>query len=439
LVLAVSLELGAWDLELLVMNPFLIAIALFFLVFTGYILWLLWAAVTSPIPLPYNFKSVFVRWRSTSATILGIALVVTVFILLNAMAAGLEKSSANTGDPRNVMIVRKGSTAESSSVITLDQFKLVKYLPQIARDDKGDPIISADLAVIISLPRRDGTGEANVTMRGVTPMGKALRPQVKLISGRWFVPGKREAVISAKMAHRFAETDIGQKFKTGGKELTVVGWFDAGDSAFDSEMWMDADEARSIFDRENYSSLLARLANTNDIASFTNRLETEKRMALRADFETKYYIEQTSTAGPIKFLGWFLAVAMSIGAVFAAMNTMYAAIGARTREIGTLRVLGFRRRVILASFNLEGAILAGLGGAIGCALALLAQWFCTAFNVHFGTLSFNTFSEVIFQFRVTPALLLEGMVFAVVVGIVGSFFPAIRAARLPVISALKAV
>jgi len=434
-----SLELGTWDLELRRMKPLLIPFAAFFLAFACYCLWLLWAAFTSPIPLPYNFKSVFVRWRSTAATIVGIALVVAVFILLNAMAAGLEKSSANTGDPRNVMIVRKGSTAESSSIITLEQFKMVQYLPQIARDPQDKPVISADLAVIISLPRRDGTGEANVTMRGLTPMGKSLRPQVKLVSGRWFVPGKRETVISVKMAQRFADTDIGQKFRTGGKELTVVGWFDGADSAFDSEMWMDADEARSVFDRENYSSLLARLANTNDIVSFTNRLEAEKRMALRADFETKYYEEQTSTAGPIKFLGWFLAVAMSIGAVFAAMNTMYAAIGARTREIGTLRVLGFRRRIILASFNLEGAILAGIGGAIGCALALLTQWFCVAFNVHFGTLSFNTFSEVIFQFRVTPALLIEGMIFALVVGIIGSFFPAIRAARLPVISALKSI
>src|SRR6185312_16243056 len=263
-------------------NPLLIPFGLFFFAFAGYVLWLLWSAIASPIPLPYNFKSIFVRWRSTAATIVGVALVVAVFILLNAMAAGLEKSSANTGDPRNVMIVRKGSTAESSSVITLEQFRVIQYYPQIAQDAQDKPVISADLAVIISLPRRDGTGEANVTMRGVTPMGKALRPQVKLVSGRWFVPGKREACISVKMARRFAETDIGQKFKTGGKELTVVGWFDGADSAFDSEMWMDADEARSIFDRENYSSLLARLANTNDIVSFTNRLEAEKRMALRA-------------------------------------------------------------------------------------------------------------------------------------------------------------
>ena len=420
-------------------TPVTIAFGFILLVFVGYLLWLAYAVLTSPIPLLYNIKSVFVRWRSTAATVLGVALVVTVFILLNAMAAGLEKSSANTGDPRNVMIVRKGSTAESSSVIMRDQFKVIQYLPEIARDTQGNPIISADIVVIINLPRRDGAGEANVTMRGVTPMGKDLRPQVKLVNGRWFTPGKREVVVSMKMAKRFAETNIGQKFRTGGKDLTVVGWFDGGDSAFDSEIWMDADEARSVFDRENYCSLLARLANTNDIASFTNRVESEKRMALRADFETKYYAEQTSTATPIKFLGSFLAVAMSIGAVFAAMNTMYAAVGARTREIGTLRVLGFRRRVILASFNLEGAILAGFGGAIGCALALFAQWFCVASGVHFGTLSFNTFSEVIFQFRITPFLIVEGMIFAIMVGIIGSFFPAIRAARLPVITALKSV
>jgi len=421
------------------MNPFTIVIGLFLLAFACYVLWLIYAVATSPIPLPYNFKSVFVRWRSTAATILGVALVVTVFILLHAMAAGLERSSANTGDPRNVMVVRKGSTAESSSVVTRDQFKVIKYLPQIAHDSQGSPIISADLVVIINLPRRDAAGEANVTMRGVTSMGIQLRPQVKLVNGRWFTPGKRETVVSTKIAKRFSNTDLGQKFRTGGHDLTVVGWFDGGDSAFDSEIWMDADEAGSIFDRENYCSLLARLANTNDIVAFTNRIESEKRMALRADFETKYYAAQTSTATPIKFLGSFLAVAMSIGAVFAAMNTMYAAVGARTREIGTLRVLGFRRRVILASFNLEGAILAGIGGVIGCSLALLTQWICLASGVHFGTLSFATFSEVIFQFRITPALVLEGMIFAIIVGIIGSFFPAIRAARLPVIAALKSV
>lgn len=391
------------------------------------------------LPLTYNFRNVLVRWRATAATILGVALVVTVYILMQAMAAGLVKSSQNTGDPRNVMIVRKGSTAESSSQVLREQLKIVQFFPQIEQDEKGQPLISADLVIIMNLPRREGAGEANVTMRGLTPLGMLLRPQVKLVSGRWFTPGKREAAVSVKLAKRFANTDLGQKFKTGGHELTVVGWFDGGDTAFDSEMWMDADEARSIFDRENYSSLLVRVADTNAAAALMARLESDKRMPLKAEMETKYYAEQTSTAGPIKFLGTFLATAMSIGAVFAAMNTMYASVGARTREIGTLRVLGFRRRTVLASFIIEGAILAGIGGLLGCLVALSAQYLCVAFGVRFGTLSFNTFSEVIFQFRITPFLIIKGMLFAVLVGTIGSLFPAIRAARLPVIAALKSV
>ncbi|MFO1486937.1 MAG: ABC transporter permease [Verrucomicrobiota bacterium] len=391
------------------------------------------------LPLTYNLRNVLVRWRATAATILGVALVVTVFLLMQAMAAGLEKSSMNTGDPRNVMIVRKGSTAESSSQVSREQLKVIQYWPEIERDPQGRPILSADLAIIINLPRRDNAGEANVTMRGVTPMGMQLRPQVKLVVGRWFTPGQREAVVSSKMAKRFAGTDPGQKFKTGGAELTVVGWFDGGDSAFDSEMWMDADEARSVFDRENYSSVLVRVGDTNAAAALMRRIDSDKRMPLRSEFETKYYAAQTTTAGPIKMLGGLLATAMSIGAVFAAMNTMYASVGSRTREIGTLRVLGFRRRTVLVSFILEGAILSSIGGAIGCALALLAQWWCVATGVRFGTLSFNTFSEVIFQFQITPPLIAEAMIFALLVGVVGSLFPAIRASRLPVIAALKSV
>jgi len=185
--------------------------------------------------------------------------------------------------------------------------------------------------------------------------------------------------------------------------------------------------------------VLARVADTNAAAALIQRIESDKRMPLRGELETKYYAAQTTTAGPIKLLGSMLAIAMSVGAVFAAMNTMYASVGSRTREIGTLRVLGFPRRTILASFNLEGAILSGLGGLLGCAIALTAQYVCRASGVRFGTLSFNTFSEVIFQFQITPALLGIGMVFAVLVGIVGSLLPAFRAARLPVIAALKSI
>ncbi len=419
--------------------PGLIPLLLVALALGGYVLWLVGAVLSSPIPLLYNVKSVFVRWRATLATVLGVALVVTVYVLMQAMAAGLEKSSANTGDPRNIMIVRKGSTAESSSQVTREQLRILQYLPEIARDEQDRPLVSADLVVIMNLPRRNGAGEANVTMRGITPLGRQLRPQVRLVAGRWFEPGKREAVVSVRMAERFANTDLGQRFKTGGHELTVVGWFEGGDSAFDSEMWMDADEARSIFNRQNYSSVLVRAAGPEAAAALMRRIESDRRLPLKAEPETQYYAEQTRTARPIRILGSFLATAMSIGAVFAAMNTMYASVGARTREIGTLRVLGFRRRTILASFNLEGAILAGLGGLLGCGLAWLAQTLCVALGVRFGTLSFNTFSEVIFQFRITPRLLIEGMLFSVAVGIAGSLLPAIRAARLPVIAALRAV
>jgi putative ABC transport system permease protein len=383
------------------------------------------------LPFTYNYRNIFVRWRATLTTIVGIALVVAVFVLVQSLAVGLEKSAGNTGDPRNIMIVRKGSTAESTSMVSLSQFQILRYWPQIARDDSGTPLVSADLLCLISQPRIDGHGEANVSVRGLKSTGIALRPQVKLIAGRWFTPGKREVAVSQKLARRFAGFNLGDIFRTGGNTLTVVGHFDGGNSAFDSEVWMDADEARSIFDRQDYSSLLVRAASPEAGLEIIARIESDKRLPLLAEPEVKYYGDQTATALPIKILGNFLATAMSIGAVFAAMNTMYASVGARTREIGTLRVLGFRRRTILAGFIVEGALLAAIGGVLGCLLALPMH------GVSTGTMSFNSFSETVFEFRITPWLAAKGMIFAVVVGIIGSLLPAIRAARLPVITALK--
>lgn len=385
------------------------------------------------LPLRYNFRNVRVRWRATLATVLGVALVVAVYVLVQALAVGLEKCSANTGDPRNMLIVRQGATAESSSQITRQQLRLLMYLPQIARDSDGQPLVSADVLVLVSLPRRDGSGEAHVLFRGVSAKGLKLRPQVQLVAGRWFKPGKREVVVSRRLAARFANFELGDRFRTAGQELTVVGWLDGGASAFDSEVWLDADEARSIFDRDHYSSVLVRLANPSGGPALIQRIETDKRLPLRADYETRYYAAQTKTALPIRILGNFLATAMSIGAVFAAMNTMYASVGARTREIGTLRVLGFRRRTILFTFMLEGTILALMGGLLGCLLALPLHGAST------GTIGFDTFSETVFQFRITPWLAVQGLGFAVAVGVAGSLLPAVRAARLPIIVALRAV
>jgi putative ABC transport system permease protein len=385
------------------------------------------------LPLKYNVRNVFVRWRSTLATVLGVGLVVAVYVLVQSLAVGLKTASRNTGDSRNVMIVRKGSTAESSSQVTREQLRLVAYLRGIARGQNDQPLLSADVLVLVTLPRKGDDGEAHVLLRGISPVGMHLRPQVNLVAGRWFVPGKREAVASQRLAARFANFGIGESFRTGNRELTVVGWMDGKNSAFDSEVWMDADEARALFTRQHYSSILVRAADEAGLRSLTNRVESDKRLPLRALPEVAYYAAQTLTAKPVQVLGNFLATAMSIGAIFAAMNTMYASVGARTREIGTLRVLGYRRRAIIVGFLLEGAFLAGLGGLLGCVLSLPMNGYATA------TIGWETFSETVFYFTITPGLMAKGLIFGVVMGVLGSLLPAVRAARLPVMTALKAV
>ncbi|MSU36956.1 MAG: FtsX-like permease family protein [Pedosphaera sp.] len=390
-------------------------------------------AFLSAVPVKYNLKSVYIRWRSTLATVVGIGLVVLVFVLLQSLAVGIEKSNASTGDPRNILIARKGATAESSSLVTRAQLRTLQYFEEIERNAEGDPVISADVLVLASLPRIGPSGEANVLLRGVTARGMELRPQVQLVAGRWFSPGRREIVVSRKLAGRFANFKVGDSFKTGPALLTVVGWLDGAGSAYDSECWMDADESRSLFEREMYSTFLVRPKNPEAATNLIRRIENDKRLQLRAESETGYYRKQTLTAAPIKWLAGFLALTMSIGAVFAAMNTMYAAVGARTREIGTLRVLGFHRRNVIVTFLLEGILLAMLGGALGCLISLKWNGYTTA------TLSIESFSETVFAFTITPVLVGQGMFFAAALGFWGTLLPAVRAARLPIISALKSL
>ena len=391
------------------------------------------------LPLRYNLRNVLVRWRTTVFTILGIAAVVAVFVLLRGMARGIERSSGNTGDPRNILVVRKGSQAESGSLVTREQFRTLRYFDEIAKDERGEPVISAELVMIVSAPRRGGTGEANTLLRGVTSGGMELRPQVTLKEGRWFTPGKREVVVAQRLASRFAGFEIGGTIKAGPDRLTVVGHFDGTGSAFDSEAWMDADEARSIFDRDMYSSVLLRPRDEAALTNLVARIQADKRLSLRAEREVDYYSKQTMTAVPIKYLAGMLGVAMSIGAVFAAMNTMYASVAARTREIGTLRVLGFSRAAIVVCFLVEGSFLAMLGGILGSTLAWGVYAFVVVRGINFGTMDFQSFAETVFQFRVTPDLMLLGVLFSVAIGLAGSLLPALRAARLPVISALKSL
>jgi putative ABC transport system permease protein len=370
------------------------------------------------------------RWRSVVITTLCIALVVAVFVMLMALANGLRATYIRSGDARNLIVLRKGSMAESSSQITLENVRQSKFLAEIARDDRGEPLASAEIIVLITVPRASG-GQAHVSVRGLGPMGWPLRPQIHLVEGRAFEGGKRECVVSKNLVKRFPDFALGHAFGFGKHAWTVVGIFDAGKTAYDSEVWVDADEARAAFNRTFFGSILLRPLDDSAAVSLRQRIESDKQLQLRVLSESEYYAEQTKTAAPIRIFGAVLASVMSIGAAFSAMNAMYASVGARSREIGTLRVLGFRRSSIYAAFMIESLVIAIVGGALGCALSLPMHGVAT------GTFNWSTFAEVAFEFRITAGLLGLGIIFALAMGTLGGLLPAWSAARQPVLEALK--
>ena len=385
------------------------------------------------IPLKYNVRNLRVRWRLTLATTLGVALVVAVFVMVMALARGLKATYISTGDERNLLVLRKGSTAESSSQISRTEVRQIKYLDGIARDGAGEPLASPEILVLITMDRIDRAGTAHVLVRGMGQMGLELRPQITISEGRMWRPGLHECIVSRRITERFADCRVGESFRSGRTMWHVVGMFDAAQTAYESEIWVDADEARDVFNRDFYGSILLRpVVSPSAIAELKHRMENDRQLSVRVLPETDYYEEQTKTAAPIQYMGMFLAVVMSIGAAFSAMNTMYASVGARAREIGTLRVLGFRRRDIYLSFLIESVLLAFMGGSLGCLLSLPLNGVAT------GTMSWTTFAEVAFQFRITGELLAKGMAFALVMGVLGGLLPARMAARKPVLDALRA-
>ena len=369
------------------------------------------------LPLKYNLRNLCVRWRSTLATVLGIGLVVMVFIFVRSLGHGMEATYIRTGDPRNLIVLRKGATAESSSQISRDEARRIQYLTGIARDPQGNPICSAEIIVLIILDRATGDGTANVLVRGIGSMAMQLRPQLRLIEGRMLQPGLHACIVSRRISERFKHCRVGDSFQSGKTTWHVVGIFDARQSAYESEIWVDADEARAAFKRSFYGSVLLRPVDAAAAESLKQRMLADRLLSVKVMTETAYYEEQTQSAGFLRFLASFLAVIMSIGAGFAAMNTMYAAVGARTREIGTLRVLGFRRRQIYASILFESDLLSLMGGSFGGLVSLFFNLVST------GTLS-ASFAEVAFQFRVTPAMIADGMGFALVMGVLGGLLPA---------------
>lgn len=390
------------------------------------------------IPISYNIRNLKLRKGLTIMTALGIALTVTTVVFLMALLAGLKQAFVSSGDPLNVLVLRKGSTAELSGGFDASLFPTLKDLPGIAKDSKGEPMASGEWVVVIVLPRKDGTGEVNVTVRGMMEDGLEMRqqpkdhPRVKLVEGRWFSPGQREVVVSRSIQHRFANCNVGDTIRFGKGDWKVVGIFDAGGSSYDSEVWGDVNQMASDFDRQGaFASAYLRAADASAATALKNAVSDDQRLKLDGMLETDYYAKQTSSGGPIKVIGYIVGFIMGIGSIFAAMNTMYAAVAYRSREIATLRVIGFSRPSILTSFIFESLVLSLLGAVIGIVLMLPFNGMST------GTSNAVTFSEVVFALRMTPAVILAAVIFALVMGFFGGLFPAWHAARQNILNALR--
>lgn len=385
------------------------------------------------LPLSYNIRNVRVRWQVTLLAISGIALVVAVFAVLLSMSAGFQMALRATGRPDNALIVQRGSASELTSGIRIDDRNTILSDERIARRPDGSAMASWDWVVVMSLPKIDNAGSTNVTLRAVTPQAFDVRGGIEVVEGRNFTPGLDEVIVGRKIMGRVQGITLGQRLKYMNKSFNVVGVFESQGGAFESEIWGDYDVMGAMFNRgAGSNSVTVRMKDASQIPALDRWIRAQPQMQLQAVPETKYYSDQ---AGPLaailKGLAAFVALVMGVGAVFGAMNTMYAIVASRTREIGTLRALGFSRFSILFSFVLESMFLALLAGAIGCLLALPMNGFST------GTAQTQSFSEVAFSFQLTPEILLGGMAFAGVMGLIGGLLPALRAARMPITRALR--
>jgi putative ABC transport system permease protein len=375
------------------------------------------------VPVKYNVRSIVVRRVGTIMTVMGVALTVAVFVSVLAMVHGLESTYVESGDPLNLILIRQSSQAETNSFFD-------RSLKPIVETTEGVTGVAGEIIVLINHTRVGGD-TANVIVRGVSDKSLELRPKVRIAEGRMFRPGLREVIVSRSISKRFKDAKIGDKMKIGRSQWDVVGIFDASRTAYDSEIWSDYNEISGEFERTVYSSLLVRCADQASMQSVRQRLAGDRRLQLDVFGQQEYFEAQSGTATPIKVLGYLIATIMSIGSSFAVMNTMYAATAYRTREIATLRVLGFKKGNIMLSFMFESLLLGGLGGVLGCILALPMNGIST------GTGNFTTFSEVAFDFKVTPFLMMEGVLFAAIMGIIGGFLPARLAARLTIVRALR--
>jgi len=400
-----------------------------FLVLVPYLAWLGWAALRHPVPLSYNWRSLWQRKVSSISTAAAIAVVVGIFVVVLSLSQGISSAFISSGRPDQAILIRPNSRTEFGSTVDRDQARIIRSHPLVVSDEWG-PLASAECFIVNLLEQREGGG-ANVAFRGMEPAGIRMRPQAKLVEGRWFRSGLSELVVPRRMVKRFAGVELGRSLNLGGKEWRIVGVFDAGGSAFDSEVWTDVEDLLQAKKRSVYSSMMVRLASQDRVAGLASMVEADKRLKLEVHAESDYFAQQTEAGKPIQVLGNLITVILTVGAIFAAMNTMYAAVAGRTSEIGTLRAIGFRRREILASFQWEALMLCGVGGVVGAFLALSFNGIQTA------TTNFDTFSDISFAFTITPRLMLEGVAFSILMGMLGGFPPAWRASRIPVTEAMK--
>jgi putative ABC transport system permease protein len=385
------------------------------------------------IPLKYNLRSLLVRRVSSAMTCAGIALVVAVFVIVLALVAGLDAAIEDAGSPDNMVVLRRGATTETISGFSISQYDALKYLAGIRRTPAGEPYASPELPVQSLMERIDGSRE-NVVLRGVNPIAMLVHDKVHVIEGRMLTPGLNEVIAGRSLVGRYRDCMVGSTLHIGRGAWKVVGIFAADGSSFESEVWGDLYRVLQDTQRGNYyATVRIKLAPGADVAALTRRIADDSRINLQAESESTYYRDQTVTADRMHALGTVVAIIMAVGAIFAAMNTMYAAVSARTTEIGTLRALGFGRVAVMLSFLIESLILAGAAGVLGVILALPINGISTTFA------NTVTFSTMAFSFRVTGWIVIQALLFAAAMGLLGGWLPARHAMRLSVVDALRSL
>ena len=383
------------------------------------------------IPVSYNVRNLVVRKTTTIMTAAGIAMTVAVLLAVLGLVSGLKAAFAATSNPLHVLIMRKGGNAELTSLLTQEQFQIIKSFPGIAKDSDGQPMASLEVVSVINLPSVDSPEGMNVTLRGLSTRGVKMR-NLKLIAGRWFQPGEREVTVGKSVAKRYPNARLGKQLRFGKGLWTVVGVMDGGDSAVNSEIFGDGPEVASDFNRpDTYSSALLQATDEVTADALKKSLLNDRRLNIAVMSEKEYYDAQTVSAIPVQFLGFFVCIVMAVGSCFAAMNTMYAAVARRAKEIGTLRILGFTRGSILLSFFIESVLLSLIGGVLACLIVLPLN------SVTTGIGNFLTFSETSFNFRIGPDVMMVGILFSLILGAVGGLLPARQAAKKEILTALR--